>query len=164
MSKITHFFPLLIIAFFLFACGNSADSSSASSDATSPETPETTAELASDTPAPNGEADAEDMESETFTAVYRCDGFYPGIASEWVAITTDSESATIIKAEYWNTDDETKVALRIIEQTYFDEGMPGYTGTVVFPGQDPIGFGIVEDMFNLTHDGDRFQQFVFEYE
>lgn len=164
MSKIIHSFQILAITFFLFACGNSADRGTPSPNAASPETTETVTELTSDTPSPTNEADATEMEPETFTAVYRSDGFYPGIASEWIAITTDSESAAIIKAEYWNTDDDAKVPLRIIEQTYHDEGMPGYDGTLAFPGQDPIGFGIVEDLFNLTHDDDRFQQFIYEYE
>lgn len=162
MAKITSFSLLFSTIFLLFACGNSTEASSASSDTASTEATEVAAQ-ASEPAASSEEANDED-ESETFTATYRSDGFYPGIASEWVAVTTDSETAAITKIEYWNTDDETKVSLRIIQQTYHDEGMPGYDGTLAFPDQDPIGFGIVEDMFNLTHEGDRFQQFIYEYE
>lgn len=97
--------------------------------------------------------------------IYRCDGFRPGVVSEWVQVDYDNDVNKIHGIWYWNTSDEKPLALTIIKQEFIDGEISGFTGELSFPGdKEIIGFGIIEDRFNLSYPDGRFQEFEYEYE
>ncbi len=134
---------LLLLA-CLLACGNNTPSSDAN-----------TAQAA--------EPRSEETMVEKIVVRYRSDGFYPGMASEWLEVTYNADFR-LLQIDYWNTADETKQTLSILEQSFETGEISGYVGKLAFPGQAPIAFGSIEDRFNLIHDGDRFQEFELEEE
>ncbi|MBC6995995.1 hypothetical protein QWY85_00785 [Neolewinella lacunae] len=140
------FSVLLLFLALLQGCGNSA------------------AEPTAGTPSASAESGTTDESQDVLTVRYRSDGFYPGIASEWLEVTYDSETPTILSVVYWSSDDETRQEMEILEQSFSAGEISGYSGQLAFPGQDPIGFGSIEDRFNFVHDGDRFQEFELEEE
>lgn len=102
---------------------------------------------------------------EVVKTVYRSDGFYPGIASEYVEVHLDPENHKVVELLYWNVSDEQRQPLAIVTQTYEAGEISGYTGTLRFPDEtEAIPFGIIEDRFTLTHAGERFQEFFYEEE
>lgn len=111
------------------------------------------------------EKSANDTPQEVQKARYRCDGFYPGIASEWIEVTYTDTKLTAL--EYWNTQDETHKTLKILKVEYSDPNseISGISGELEFPGiEGKVGFGGIEDKFNLIFEGDRFQEFEYEPE
>ena len=109
------------------------------------------------------EKSANDTPQEIHKVRYRCDGFYPGIASEWIEATYTDTKLTAL--EYWNTQDETHKTLKILRVDYGnpEAELSGISGDLEFPGiKEKVGFGGIEDKFNLIFDGDRFQEFEYE--
>lgn len=143
-----HFPALLLFLALLQGCGNPAADPAATTE----------------TPTAGTESSTSAEPQDVLTVRYRSDGFYPGIASEWLEVTYDSEAPTVLSVVYWSSDDETKQQMEILEQSFSAGEISGYSGKLAFPGQDPIGFGSIEDRFNLVHPGDRFQEFELEEE
>jgi len=113
----------------------------------------------------NAEKPASDTPQEIHKVRYRCDGFYPGIASEWIEATYTDTKLTAM--EYWNTQDETRKTLKILSVDYGnpEAEISGISGELEFPGiKGKVGFGGIEDKLNLIFDGDRFQEFEYEPE
>lgn len=100
-------------------------------------------------------------EKEFSALVFRSDGFYPGIVSEWLEVVIDHEGNLIEKVYYWNNSDEEKQVLKIIGQEFFDDEISGYSGSLDLLGQI-VEFGMYEDRFNLVHDEYSFQEFFLE--
>lgn len=105
--------------------------------------------------------DVNTEEKEFSTLVFRSDGFYPGIVSEWLEVVIDHEGNLIEKLYYWNTSDEEKQELNIIGQEFFDDEISGYSGSLDLLGQI-VEFGMYEDRLNLVHDEYNFQEFFLE--
>ncbi|WP_027002216.1 hypothetical protein [Hugenholtzia roseola] len=95
-------------------------------------------------------------------SIYRCDGFYNGIASEWIQVAFSQDGSKIEGIWYWNTQDENKKALQVSDYQVSKGEISGSTGIVTFPTGEKYGFGQVEDRFNLTHEDGRFQEFEYE--
>lgn len=109
------------------------------------------------------QAKVQSYKTQDQVSKYRCDGFYNGIVSEWLEVTFGENKINSIV--YWNTKDTKRQKLTIVKQKYTDGEMAGFTGSLTFPNsKDIITFGAVEDKFNLTHSGDRFQEFEMESE
>jgi hypothetical protein len=147
MKRITLAF---FISFAVWACGKKADSGNQNASA------ETQTEATS-------KAATTEAQTEPRGTVFRCDGFYNGIASEYLQVDFDSEKGKINGIWYWNTQDEKKVPLKVLKQELSGGEISGMTGELQFPNSnDKISWGWIEDRFNLTHPGDRFQEFVVE--
>ncbi len=100
---------------------------------------------------------------ETYVNVYRSDGFRPNMASEWVQVRTNSDMNKILEVLYWNVQDENKMKLEIVSQEFSSGEISGYTGEVRFPNEkETVGFGMIEDRFNLTPKGEKMQEFFYE--
>ena len=147
MNKL-HF--VLFCAFFVLACGKKSDAGNQqSSQEASATTTEKTATAVT--------------ENKPKGSIFRCDGFYPGIASEYLQVDFNAEKKKIEAIWYWNTQDEKKISLKIFSQKYTEGEISGFDGELQFPdNDDKVAWGCVEDRFNLTHKGDRFQEFELE--
>lgn len=99
---------------------------------------------------------------QTSGSIFRCDGFYNGIASEWVQVAFSEEGNDIDGIWYWNSEDESPVKLEILDITFSEGEISGFSGELAFPSGDKYEFGQVEDRFTLTHPGGRFQEFDYE--
>lgn len=98
---------------------------------------------------------------EDVKMTYRCDGFRPGLASEYIQVVVNDENK-ITAMYYWNTDDEKKMTLQITSQKFIDGEISALSGAVKFPGSDdPCKFSMLEQNFNLDCDG-MFQEFEME--
>lgn len=99
---------------------------------------------------------------QTSGSIFRCDGFYNGIASEWVQVAFAEEGNDIDGLWYWNSEDENPVKLNILDITFSEGEISGFSGELAFPSGGKYEFGQVEDRFTLTHPGGRFQEFDYE--
>jgi hypothetical protein len=93
--------------------------------------------------------------------LFRSDGFYPGIASEWIQVVVDPSNQKITSAVYWNTSDDIMQDIKLLNYDYIDDEISGYSGRLNLLGSE-VGFGMFEDRFNLVHDDERFQEFFLE--
>jgi hypothetical protein len=93
--------------------------------------------------------------------LFRSDGFYPGITSEWIQVVVDPENKKITSAFYWNTSDDRMQDIKLLDYQYIDDEISGYSGRLNLLGSE-FGFGMYEDRFNLVHDDERFQEFFLE--
>lgn len=94
--------------------------------------------------------------------VFRSDGFYNGIVSEWLKIDYTNEGK-LKTVWYWNVQDETPIQLKVSNiKTVGGEDVGGVSATVTFPVGDTCELGIIEDKVTLIHDGDRYQEFDIE--
>lgn len=165
---------ILIFAFGLLISTSSCSTSSCSNSSTTTEQTQdsvATETIQEETPKVETEVKEEKTEvtevdysnQETFVNVYRSDGFRPNMASEWVQVRTNSDMSKILEILYWNVQDENKIKLEIVSQEYSDGEISGYTGEVRFPNEsETVGFGIIEDRFNLTPEGEKMQEFFYE--
>jgi hypothetical protein len=95
--------------------------------------------------------------------IYRCDGFHPGVVSEWLQVAFSKDSNKIEGVWYWTAQDETPIQLNILEQEFTDGEISGYTATVNFPNSpEKIGLGLIEDKANLSFADGQFQEFEYE--
>jgi hypothetical protein len=142
---------ILSLALFTFACGGntSKEEKTDTDSSTTTKTPEE----------PEGEVKA----TEPRGTIYRSDGFRNGIVSEWIQVAYDDTQDEIAGIWYWNTSDETKVQLKVIKATFSQGEISGVSGKLKFPSDDEeIGFGMIEDRFNLSYSDERFQEFEHE--
>ena len=87
------------------------------------------------------------------------------MASEWVQVDYDNDTRKVNGIWYWNTADEKPQTLTILKQEYVDGEISGFTGELTFPGdKEKIGFGIIEDRFNLSYPDGQFQEFEYEFD
>lgn len=94
--------------------------------------------------------------------IYRCDGFYNGIVSEWLKIDYTKEGK-LNTVWYWNVQDEKPIQLKVSNiKTVGGEEVGGVSATAKFPTGDAVELGIMEDKVTLIHDGDRYQEFELE--
>lgn len=94
--------------------------------------------------------------------VFRSDGFYNGMVSEWLKIdyTNDGKLKTVW---YWNVQNEKPIQLKISNiKVVGGEDVGGLSATVTFPVGETCELGIMEDKVTLIHDGDRYQEFDIE--
>ena len=153
---------LFFIAFMCFSCQVSTNSSSE-------ENTETSDSIATVNTQENVEitttAVTEAEKDKNLTDIYRSDGYRPNMVSEWIEVKVDQESHQLLEIWYWNVQNEEKVKLTIVDQEYVDDEISGYSGTLQFPdSSEKIGFGIIEDRFNLTWTENDLQEFIFESE
>ncbi len=95
---------------------------------------------------------------------YRSDGFYNGIASEWLQIAFTADGV-LESVRYWNTEDEKPVAFIISNFQKVEGEITGITATLQFPGAtDAYQLGMVEGEVLLTHADGREQEFEYEME
>lgn len=107
--------------------------------------------------------DAEKMKDWP-SQIYRCDGYRPSMASEWIKVIYTPDNDFINTILYWNVNDETPIVLDLIESEYEEGEISGWTGVVKSPdGKEEWGFGMIEDRFNLTYGEEGpFQEFYAE--
>lgn len=160
---------ILIFAFGLListsSCSNSSKTTDKTQDSVATETiQEETPKVETEIKEEKAEVTETDYSNqETFVNVYRSDGFRPNMVSEWVQIRTNSDMSKILEVLYWNVQDEKKVKLEIVSQEYSDGEISGYTGEVRFPNDSEIiGFGMIEDRFNLSPKDGKMQEFTYE--
>lgn len=140
----------------LFSCGNESDGNANSATTTQTSNDEDSDQT---TTAPNTETTAQ--KERPRGTIYRCDGFRPGTASEWVQVAYADKENKIVGIWLWDSNNEKKVQVKILEQRFAEGEISGFAGTFEYPGGDKYGFGIVEDRFNISTD-DQFQEFEYE--
>ncbi len=154
MRKITLI--SLFAYLLLLACGSKTQETK---DSTQEETKDSTEQVPS-TKASEVEAKKSDKPRGT---IYRADGLRPGVASEWLQVAFSKEENKIEGVWYWNTADETKVAVKVIAQEYTEGEISGFTATLAFPGNpEKIGLGLIEGKANLSYEDGRFEEFEYE--
>ncbi len=155
---------ILIFAFGLLVSISSCSTSSKTTEPKQTQDSVATETIQEETPKVKTEVTETDYSNqETFVNVYRSDGFRPNMASEWVQIRTNSDMSKILEVLYWNVEDENKIKLEIVSQEYSEGEISGYTGEVRFPNDsETVGFGMIEDRFNLTPKGEKMQEFTYE--
>lgn len=95
--------------------------------------------------------------------IYRCDGTYPGISSEWVQLDYNDETGMLRAIWYWNTKNEDKVQLTILNQESHDGEISGQTGQLKFDGNPThYSFANIEDEFRLMDDDGFFQTYTYD--
>jgi hypothetical protein len=144
---------ILLIALFAstFMACNKEKAAETKSDATATST--TTATTATTTA----------VDEKPSGTKYRCDGFRPGMASEWVQVKYNSDFTKIEAIYYWNVNNEKPVKLTIHSQEFSKGEISGVTGDVSFPGDsEKVGLGIIEDRLNLIYADKRMQEFEME--
>jgi hypothetical protein len=95
--------------------------------------------------------------------IYRSDGFYNGIASEWLQMYFDTETGKLQNIWYWNTQDEKKIELKIVGQELGSGEISAMTVYLQFPNETTKKtLTMVEGNVTLTHEDDRSQDFDYE--
>ncbi|MCC5945309.1 MAG: hypothetical protein JJT94_10260 [Bernardetiaceae bacterium] len=154
-------FLLVFCLMLCFACQSSSESSNTDNSVENADTE--IVESKPENPDSASQMTTNNNDEAYVTTTYRSDGFRPGVASEWVAIKSDPEAFKIIEILYWSTADEDKIPLKIVKQEFSEGEISGYTGEVMFPNDtETVGFGIIEDRFNLSYSEDMFQEFLYE--
>jgi hypothetical protein len=146
-------FLLIFCLLFLAACQAQKEDKA---ENTAQTTPNQEVEKKEQTP------EKEQVSNEPRGAIYRCDGFYNGIASEWIQVALSEDGSKIEGIWYWNTQDENKKMLQVLDYTVSQGEISGSSGKLAFPTGEKYGFGQVEDRFNLTHEDGRLQEFEYE--
>lgn len=102
--------------------------------------------------------------NNTTKVTYRNDGFYNGIASEFIQVAYSENASEITGMWYWNSQDDNKIKLSIQKINYVDGEISVISGEYFFPNlpDDIYKFAIIESQINVTHADDRFQEFEFE--
>lgn len=94
---------------------------------------------------------------------FRCDGFYNGIASEYIeTVWLDTE---LKEVWYWNTQNDDKIKLKLRNVGNTDDEIGALFGEVAFPSSPNEYYDIVliEDYFRLMDAGEN-NVHEFEYE
>lgn len=107
-----------------------------------------------------GENTKEEPVSLSVGITFRSDGVHPGIASEWIQLNYGNDSK-LNEIYYWNSNDETKKKLEILNQDHQDGEISATTGQLKFKGNPTVyNFSCVENMFNLFDtEAETFQEF-----
>ena len=96
-------------------------------------------------------------------SLYRCDGFYNGIASEWVQVAFNDDDNKLRKMWYWNTSDTIPKELDVLSIKYLTGEIGSIHGKVRFKQiNDTLEFGMVEDRFHFLDANDVFHEFDME--
>lgn len=163
MKQIVFSLQLLVwVVFMCFSCQVSTSSSEENNtlaDSVVTTTPENTTITTEDTKEDTNQKKV----VKSTTAVYRSDGYRPNMVSEWIEVKTAEETFELLEIWYWNVQDEKKVQLTILNQEYVDGEISGNSGELQFPNStEKIGFGTIEDRFDLTWSEGEMQEFIYE--
>lgn len=92
--------------------------------------------------------------------IYGCGDCFPGLRGSWYQVSIDWDANKIHGIWYWDSENEKKEELIVLEQHYSEgEEISGYGGKMKFPSSgDVYDFGIVETNFNVSS-GDSFYQY-----
>lgn len=90
---------------------------------------------------------------------YRCDGCHPALASEWFQLAYNDEMDEVVGLWYWDTKNDQKIELILLEQQVIADEEFGSVGEFKFPNSPFVyEFGAIDRFFNVTDsDGNRFE-------
>jgi len=98
--------------------------------------------------------------------ILRSDGFYPGIASEWLFVSYSFDEGKILQIQYKNTQNEDLVDCELKDVDFIDgDAFTVFQGNITILGT-AYDFSYItnSDEFNLTIDKDRTQTYEAEME
>jgi hypothetical protein len=104
--------------------------------------------------------------SDVRRVILRSDGFYPGIASEWLYVSYSFDEGKILQVQYKNTQNENLVDCELKDIEFLDgDAFTVFQGTITIMGSDyDFSYITNSDEFNLTIDEDRTQTYEAEME
>lgn len=104
--------------------------------------------------------------SDVRRVILRSDGFYPGIASEWLYVSYSFDEGKILQVQYKNTQNDNLVDCELKDIEFLDgDAFTVFKGIITVMGS-AYDFSYItnSDEFNLTIDEDRTQTYEAEME
>lgn len=148
-----NFSKLNFLAFALFLCYSCQNSTSNTENTVAQDS------MAIKTNSAETLATTESTGEDT-TTIYRCDGFRPNVASEWLSVKSSKIPPKLVEIWYWNTVDEKKVQFEIVSQDFKEGDFSGYIGKLRSDNDTTTKtFGLVDEHFNIGF-GEEGQEFV----
>lgn len=150
---------LALTSFVAFSC----ESKQAESNPTAHQPNNTQTNTTQSSTSPDKTNNSIENKKERTIITFRCDGFYNGIASEYIeTVWLDTE---LKEVWYWNTSDEKKVKLHIKNIKKSNDEIGALSGEFSFPSSpnDVMDFVIIEDAFRILDPNDeREHEFIYE--
>lgn len=146
---------LAAIGLFLFACEKPNETTTVADPATETTEMDAMNETSNEV--------QETAKAEPNGTIYGCDDCFPGLRGSWYQVDVDWDAKKIHGIWYWDTENEDKKEMKILEQEFSEgEEISGFGGKFEFPSSGNVyDFGIVESNFNVSS-GDDFYQYELE--
>lgn len=151
---------ILACAFGMFACSNDAANKTTETETEDVEVVES-----------NDDSDNEDSwvkgsitSVRPYGSIYSCDDCFPGLVASFYQYGM-GEDGSIEGMWYWDNKNDDKTQLVILSQEFMEGEISGWVGEFKFPGNNDVyEFGIIEDRFTVTQDGDFYEYEYVEHE